>query len=101
MNEYRLFDSYDDYYQLRFMYSRYKIKVTKVYLMIEKYFQESSQFIKQAIKIYAKWTRLVISTGISWNKTEALSRLKLFMTQKIYLKVKQEQIGWILNASFS
>jgi hypothetical protein len=60
----------------------------QVCLMIEKYFQESSQFIKQTIKIYAKWTRLVISTGISWNKTEALSCLKLFMTQKIYLKVK-------------
>ncbi|RCH98480.1 hypothetical protein CU097_014668 [Rhizopus azygosporus] len=58
----------------------------KIAFQLLKSFQRLSKLAQQTIDVYAKWTRMVISTALAYDQSEAFDCLEWMINQRLYQK---------------
>ncbi|CEG70756.1 hypothetical protein RMATCC62417_06595 [Rhizopus microsporus] len=58
----------------------------KVAFQLLKSFQRLSKLAQQTIDVYARWTRIIISTALAYDQSEAFDCLEWMMNQRLYQK---------------
>ncbi|CEG78852.1 hypothetical protein RMATCC62417_13392 [Rhizopus microsporus] len=58
----------------------------KIAFQLLKSFQRLSKLAQQTIDVYARWTRMIISTALAYDQSEAFDCLEWMMNQELYQK---------------